>query len=304
MTPCQPGILEPIPAAGRYLPFHLAASADAAAARSALARLVPLVDGRAVVAGIAPSVVQLLGATVPGLHEYPDFSRGALTIPVTPGGLWFWLRGDELGDLLPTTRALQRALAPAFVAGHVVDAFCHRRTAAGFGRDLTGYEDGTENPQGEAAEAAAFAQGLGEGLDGGSYVGVQQWLHDFAAFEAKDAQGRDFVFGRRVTDNEELEEAPQTAHVKRTAQESFDPEAFVVRRSMPWATSLQAGLVFVSFGRSFQAFEQQMRRMTGHDDGLVDALFDFSRPVNGAYYWCPPLRAGRLDLRRLGVAAA
>jgi porphyrinogen peroxidase len=304
MTPCQPGILEPVPAAGRYLPFHLAASAGAQAVRQALARLVPLADGRGVVVGIAPSVVQSLGATVPGLHEYPDFSRGELKIPVTPGGLWCWLRGDEPGDLLPATRALQEALAPAFVAGHVVDGFCHHRTATGHGRDLTGYEDGTENPEGEAAEEAAFALGLGDGLDGGSYVGVQQWVHDFAAFEAKDAQGRDFAIGRRLADNEELEDAPETAHVKRTAQESFDPEAFVVRRSMPWALSLQAGLMFVAFGKSFQAFEQQMRRMTGHEDGLVDALFDFSRPVNGAYYWCPPLRAGRLDLRRLGVAAA
>ncbi|MDE2604986.1 MAG: Dyp-type peroxidase [Burkholderiales bacterium] len=304
MTPCQPGILEPIPAAGRYLPFHLAASAGTQAVRQALARLVPLADGRGVVVGIAPSVVQSLGAAIPGLHECPDFSRGALKIPVTPGGLWCWLRGDEPGDLLPATRAVQEALAPAFVPGHVVDGFCHHRSETGHGRDLTGYEDGTENPEGEAAEEAALAHGLGEGLDGGSYVAVQQWVHDFAAFEAKDARGRDFAIGRRLSDNAELEEAPQTAHVKRTAQESFDPEAFVVRRSMPWALSLQAGLMFVCFGKSFQAFEQQMRRMTGHEDRLVDALFDFSRPVNGAYYWCPPLRAGRLDLRRLGVTAA
>ena len=40
------------------------------------------------------------------------------------------------------------------------------------------------------------------------------------------------------------------AHAKRTAQESFDPEAFVVRRSMPWADGPRAGFRFVSFGRS------------------------------------------------------
>ena len=49
------------------------------------------------------------------------------------------------------------------------------------------------------------------------------------------------------------------------------------------------------------AYEVQMRRMAGLDDGIVDALFQFSRPVTGAYYWCPALRDGRLDLGPLGL---
>jgi putative iron-dependent peroxidase len=36
---------------------------------------------------------------------------------------------------------------------------------------------------------------------------------------------------------------------------------------------------------------------------VVDALFRFSRPVGGAFYWCPPLLDGRIDLRALGIAA-
>ena len=34
---------------------------------------------------------------------------------------------------------------------------------------------------------------------------------------------------------------------------------------------------------------------------ITDALFGFSRPIDGAYFWCPPLRDGRLDLRALGL---
>ena len=59
------------------------------------------------------------------------------------------------------------------------------------------------------------------------------------------------------------------------------------------------GLIFVSFGRSLDAFEVQLRRMLGLDDGIVDALFRFTRPVTGGYNWCPPIRSGRLDLRVL-----
>jgi porphyrinogen peroxidase len=303
--PYQPGIFEGIPAVARYLLFTLAdPSVDGGAIKEALTRLTPLVDGSDVVVGLGPSLVKALGAEIPGLHEYPDFSRGALKIPVTPGTLWCWLRGSDLGDLLHVTRKVQKALAPAFNVRHVTDAFRHSWKEGGHGHDLTGFEDGTENPEGEAAEQAAFAHELGAGLDGSSYVAVQQWVHDLDAFEALEDGARDSHIGRRLTDNEELEDAPEEAHVKRTAQESFDPEAFLLRRSMPWMMSMQAGLMFVAFGKSFQAFEQQMRRMTGHDDGIVDAMFRISKPVNGAYFWCPPMREGRLDLRRLGLGVA
>jgi len=42
--------------------------------------------------------------------------------------------------------------------------------------------------------------------------------------------------------------------------------------------------------------------MAGLDDGIVDALFTYSRPVTGAYFWCPPLKDGKLDLRALGLS--
>lgn len=298
----QPGIFEPIPAVARYVVFSLTElGADAQAVKDALLRLSPLANGSDVVLGLGPSLVAALGAQVPGLHEFPDFSGHGVKVPFTPGTLWCWVRGDDLGDLLHLTRKVQKALAPAFAVRHVVDAFRHALGESGHGRDLTGFEDGTENPVGEAAEEAAFVHGQGEGLDGSSFVAVQQWVHDLDAFEALADDERDHHIGRRLADNEELEDSPVSAHVKRTAQESFDPPAFMLRRSMPWMMSMQAGLVFVAFGQSLYAFEAQMRRMAGQDDGVTDAMFQISRPVSGAYFWCPPMRAGKLDLRRIGL---
>jgi putative iron-dependent peroxidase len=290
----QPGILDPVPPVARYVNFALHDGTNAQQIKDALTRLSPLANGSDVVLGIGPSLVAALGASVDGLHEFPDFSRGGVHVPSTPGTLWCWVRGDDLGDLLQLTRKVQKALAPAFVVRHVLDAFRHAWSGT-HGRDVTGYEDGTENPEGDAAVEAAFAH------DGSSYAAVQQWLHDLDAFEQLTDERANHSFGRDRITNEELEDSPQEAHVKRTAQESFDPEAFVLRRSMPWMMSMQAGLQFVAFGRSFYAFEAQMKRMAGHDDGVVDALFRISRPVNGAYYWCPPMRGGTLDLRRLGL---
>ncbi|MET0084798.1 MAG: hypothetical protein ABW079_17485, partial [Sedimenticola sp.] len=36
---------------------------------------------------------------------------------------------------------------------------------------------------------------------------------------------------------------------------------------LPWADERQAGLVFVAFGHSFDAFEALLNRMAGKDDG-------------------------------------
>jgi len=41
--------------------------------------------------------------------------------------------------------------------------------------------------------------------------------------------------------------------------------------------------------------------MAGIDDGIVDGLFTFSRPITGAYHWCPPVAGAKLDLRAHGL---
>ncbi len=280
----QPGILQPLPPLSRYLVFALEPDTDVAAGLKAL---VDVVDGDATVAGIGEATLSAIGRSIPGLRPFPPLAGPGVSIPSTPAALWLWLRGDDRGELLLRGRHLEQALAPAFRLVETWDGFKH-----GSGRDLTGYEDGTENPEGDEAVAAAIA------ADGASLVAVQRWEHNFSRFEAMQPEERDHCIGRRRSDNEELDDAPESAHVKRTAQESFDPEAFVVRRSMPWADASAAGLMFVAFGHSLDAFEAQMRRMVGLDDGIVDALFRFTRPLSGAYFWCPPVKGGKLQLPR------
>ena len=187
-------------------------------------------------------------------------------------------------------RALSEQLEPFFEFDAGVDGFKNQPTQNGLGRDLTGYEDGTENPVGDAMASVALA------ADGISFVAVQTWKHDLKQFAKFSAKEQDDLIGRRKVDNEELADAPEFAHVKRTAQESFSPEAFIVRRSLPWAGPTGEGLMFVAFGTSFDPFEAQLRRMVGLDDGIVDGCFQFFRPVTGGYYWCPSVADGLLEL--------
>lgn len=292
MNDCQRGILLPIPPLARYLTFSLKPGVNP---RGPLRELRDVADGERVVAGIGESLALALDRNIEGLHAFPSCTGAGFDVPSTPSSLWIWTRGEDRGELFHRSRLIERTLAPAFRLEQALDAFRHDR-----GRDLTGYEDGTENPKGGKARVAAIVQ-VPSRLAGSSFVAVQQWEHQFGRFEAMTPRQRDDAIGRRRSSNEEIDNAPPSAHVKRTAQENFEPAAFVVRRSMPWADAMRAGLVFVAFGCSLDAFEAQLRRMVGLDDGITDALFKFTRPVTGAYYWCPGMRRGRLDLAPLGL---
>ena len=287
----QQGILEPIPAHASYLNFTLK---DAADCRSALQKLAPLVDGKHIVLGIGLSTVTALNKSIAQLRDFPVFPNAKVRLPVNKAALWVWLRESERGALVKNVQGVVDALSGAFELASCVDAY-----RFDFGRDLTGYEDGTENPQAQAAIDAGIVQHQGVGQDGGSFVAVQQWLHNWKKFNAMSSQEQDNVIGRRMSDNEELENAPPSAHVRRTAQESFEPEAFVLRRSMPWSAGVHSGLYFVAFGKSFDAFEAQLKRMSGAEDGIVDGLFSFSQPHTGSYFWCPPLQDGKVNLSLL-----
>jgi len=289
--PFQQGLLAtPVPAQARHLFFTLHTPQ---ALPGALDALLPHVDGQRLIVGIGAPLAKALGREVPGLRPFPQLDA-AVENPSTQHALWLWLRGDERGDLLLQAQALEQALAPALRLADSIDGFLHRG-----GHDLTGYEDGTENPVDQAAVEAAIVATAQPGLAGSSFAAFQLWKHDLEYFKSLPQADQDNIIGRRLSDNEELDDAPESAHVKRTAQESFAPEAFMVRRSVAWADSRGAGLAFVALGHSFDAFEVQLKRMSGLEDGIIDGLYRFSRPLTGGFYWCPPMTATSLDLSLL-----
>ncbi len=290
----QTGILGPVPKHARYMMFTY--EANAADVVSALEPLLEIVDGEETIVGLGPSLVHAANKKIPGLRPFPALTGPGFDIPSSQYALWFWLRGEDPGELFHRGRTIEHALALDFELKEVIDSFMY-----GESQDLSGYIDGTENPQGDAALQAAVVQGKGEGMDGSSFVAVQTWQHDFDVLDAMNTAEKDNTIGRHVSDNEEFDSAPESAHVKRAAQESYDPEAYILRRSMPWAEGMQAGLVFIAFGKSFDAFEAILHRMLGLEDGIHDALFNITRPLTGAYYWCPPMKGEQLDLTQLGL---
>lgn len=290
MSP-QPGILHAPPAYGASLTFRLRPEADAATLVRRLAEGFETAWG---VVGLGEPLVRAVGRTVPGLRAFPALAGPAAAVPSSQQALWVLVGGADRSVVFDRSRAVQALLAEFLLLEDSVATFTYRE-----GRDLTGYVDGTANPSEAESPAVALATGP---LGGSSFVAVQRWQHDLQQFRSHSQAERDAMMGRRLSDNEEMADAPVSAHVRRTAQELFEPPAFLVRRSMPWASESAQGLEFIAYGHSLDAFERQLRRMVGLDDGVVDALFRFSRPVTGGYYWCPPVQgSGRLDLHVLGA---
>jgi len=287
----QPSILPGVPCVARYLSFSSLPSVRPAAS---LASVQALNIDEQMAVGIGEPLTTLWGSAVNDLRTFPGLSGPGVQIPSTQHALWCWLRGRDQGEVVTRSNEITDSLQNEFRLEQVVDAF--KYGDAELGLDLTGYEDGTENPTEDDAKAAAFVQVGAQGLAGSSFVAVQQWMHDLKSFSALPQSEQDHIIGRRLSDNSEIEDAPLSAHVKRTEQESFTPHAFVLRRSMPFSGEDGEGLMFVAFGKTLEAFEVQLRRMAGQEDGISDALFGFSRPVSGAYYWCPPVQDNRLDL--------
>jgi putative iron-dependent peroxidase len=293
--PYQPAILAPVPAFGHVLVFDVRPGVDP---RPALGRLQQELSPTQTVLGLGQPLVLALGAKaqVPGLRAFPVVCGPAVAFPSTQGALWIFVAGADRSDVHDRARAIPVALGPGFVLREEVATFKYRG-----GRDLTDYEDGTENPKDQLAVAAAITGSGGPGIAGGSFVAGQRYVHDLARFGAMTADARDAIFGRSHATNEELPQAPVSAHVKRTAQESFDPPAFMVRRSMPWGDVTEHGLYFVAYGESPDRFERVLRRMAGLEDGVVDGLLGWTRAASGGYYWCPPVCDDRIDLRALGM---
>lgn len=291
-TYAQQGILDDVPSVACHLFYALHTVEQA---RGCLQQLALVADGVHTVVGIGASLAAAFGVTVPGLRVLTVKVASGIEVPSTPYALWCWLRGEDQGELWHRARQINTLMLPAFHMTESIDTFKYDS-----GRDLSGYEDGTENPKADAAITAAILSSSQSKWNGSSFVALQQWQHDMSAFDSMSTNEQNNVIGRDVVSNKELSEAPISAHVKRTAQESFTPPAFVLRRSMPWKSNLTAGLMFVAFGSSFDAFEALLKRMCGEEDGVIDALFRFTRPINGAYFWCPGLTSeGKLNFTGL-----
>jgi putative iron-dependent peroxidase len=153
--------------------------------------------------------------------------------------------------------------------------------------------DGTENPTGLSAAAAAVIGTEDPDFTGGSYVIVQKYLHDMAAWNALPVEEQERVIGRGKFDDIEQPDGvkPANAHSALTVIEDEDgTEHKIVRDNMPFGApgSGEFGTYFIGYAADPGVTEQMLTNMfVGRPPGTYDRILDFSTPVTGTLFFVP-----------------
>lgn len=154
-------------------------------------------------------------------------------------------------------------------------------------RDLTGFIDGTENP--DTDEKLRDVALIAEGEDaGGSYVLSQRYAHQLAKWHKMSVDRQEQVIGRTKADSVELDDVPEHSHVGRVDLKEEGKGLKILRHSLPYGlASGEHGLYFLAFSKRLHNIDKQLKSMFGELDGKTDRLLGFTQAVTGSYYFAP-----------------
>ena len=236
-----------------------------------------------------------------GLHPFREIKAGPRHAVATPGDVLFHIRATRMDLCFELATQIITRLGGAVTVVEEVHGFRYFDD-----RDLIGFVDGTENPTGAAAARAAIIGDEDPAFAGGSYVIVQQYLHDTAAWNALPVEEQEKIIGRMKLSDIELSDdvKPSSAHNALTVITGDDGEQVeIVRDNMPFGSvgDGRYGTYFIGYARSPATTEQMLVNMfVGSPEGNYDRLLDFSTAVTGGLYFVPAVPV----LENLGAPAA
>ncbi len=244
----------------------------------------------ACIAGIGSSAWDRLfsGPRPAGLHPFRELTGTAHRAVSTPGDLLLHIRHERMDLCFEfATQAMSR-LAGAVTVADEVHGFRYFDE-----RDLLGFVDGTENPGGAAAATAALVSDSDPGFAGGSYVIVQKYLHDMAAWNALTTEDQEKAIGRfKLSDIEMPDDVkPANSHVALNTLEDPDgTQRQILRANMPFGEVGRGefGTYYTGYAATPGVTEQMLVNMfTGDPPGNYDRILDFSTAVTGSLFFAP-----------------
>jgi putative iron-dependent peroxidase len=219
------------------------------------------------------------------LQPFQARQDGPRTAPSTPGDLLLHIRSERPDLNFILARQVMEVLSSRVSVIEETTGFRYLDS-----RDLTGFVDGTENPEGaERAEVALIAD-EDKTFSAGSYIQMQRYVHDLKAWDALPVTEQEANIGRTKADDIELQDdvKPLTAHISRVVIEEDDEELEILRHSMPYGNTQEAGLLFIAYARTPTHFDQMLDRMIYSDEqGCHDHLLDYTQAVTGAAFFAP-----------------
>ena len=214
--------------------------------------------------------------------------QGSFEMPVKPA--------DVLIHIAAQRTDICFALSQAFFAGITdkVDVLDERVCFRNFdGRDLTGFIDGTENPQfpDDRAETALLGEDSGI-FEDGSFIFAQRYVHELEKWKRLKVDAQENVIGRSKLESIEMddEHKPENAHIARVVIEDNEGEELeILRHSLPYGDGQgEQGLFFIAYTKDLTRIDRMLVNMFGtQGDGIHDRLLHFVTPMDGAYFFAP-----------------
>jgi porphyrinogen peroxidase len=233
-----------------------------------------------------------------GLHPFQEIKAAGRHAVSTPGDLLFHIRAARMDLCYELATRIMSRLGGAVRVVDEVHGFRYFDS-----RDVIGFVDGTENPDGAAAAAAVLIGAEDPDFAGGSYVIVQKYLHDMAGWNALSTEEQERIIGREKLSDIELSDdvKPASAHnALTTILDADGEEVKILRDNMPFGSPGRGehGTYFIGYARSPDPTEQMLRNMfIGSPEGNYDRLLDFSVAVTGTLFFVPsrPLLESQAD---------
>src|SRR5580658_8170408 len=146
---------------------------------------------------------QLFGPPRPAmLHPFREIRAGTRLAVSTPGDLLFHIRAKRMDLCFELATQIMARLAGNVSPVDEVHGFRYFDA-----RDLLGFVDGTENPQGQAAVDAVLIGPEDIDFAYGSYVIVQKYLHNLEAWNVLPTEAQERIIGRTKLSDIELDDA-------------------------------------------------------------------------------------------------
>jgi putative iron-dependent peroxidase len=178
-------------------------------------------------------------------------------------------------------------LTPAMQLDEMVHGFKYLDS-----RDLTGFVDGTENPEGKEREQVAIVANDAP-FNGGSYLHLQKYQHQLNDWQALSLKQQEDSYGRTKAENIEYPAAQksQCAHTKRTSIKDLQGKGIeILRHSLPFGDLNQSGLLFASYGASPESFNLMLESMCQLDENsATDSILRVTSAVSGHAFFAPNL---------------
>ena len=221
------------------------------------------------------------------LHAFREFGDGKRRAIGTPGDILLHIRADHMDLCFELAALLIRRLGDAVSVADEVHGFRYFDL-----RDMVGFVDGTENPRGREAFDFAVIGNQDRDFAGGSYVIVQKYLHDMAAWDSLSVEAQERIIGRKKLSDVELDEAikPSSSHSSLTTIEKDGQEVKILRHNMAFGRpgAGEFGTYFIGYASSPEPIEQMLENMfVGRPPGNYDRLLDYSRAVTGGLFFVP-----------------